>query len=347
MDYKPSDFFIGVIDFFSVILPGALLTFFLKGLLYTRMFGEGKIFPELHNEVQKAIAFLLATYVIGNLIFLAGSLLLDNFVYDKFLRNIFFKKNFDLAYLVATEIREQHLSSATTIEQLIAAGKLNDQDAREVRAKDKREVINTFKWGQDYLSVKFPQSVTEIEKLKADSKFFRSLVVVFIIIGGISLVKGFRIWAASFFILSLLSVYRYGELRYKSNQKAYELIVAVDHLEKRSLPAPSSQPPDNRARFLAPADTVRACQNRIAALTKGLQVSTALLAIPPAETWKVVNSQSSETILCLQGRGLLKTTADRAAMVSVSPGATAPLPMGSTFEMNNSGGETVLVLSVK
>ena len=27
MSYKPSDFFVGVIDFFAIILPGRLLTF--------------------------------------------------------------------------------------------------------------------------------------------------------------------------------------------------------------------------------------------------------------------------------------------------------------------------------
>src|SRR6266566_866477 len=179
MDYKPSDFFIGVIDFFSVLLPGALLTFFLKGLLYRRLFGEGMVFPALNNEAQKAIAFLLATYVVGNLIFLMGSLLLDNLVYDKFLRNTFFRKNFDLAYLAATSIREQHLASETAIDQIVAAKKLTAADETKLLAKDRREVVNTFKWAQDYLAVRYPATLTDLQKQVADSKFFRSLVVAF------------------------------------------------------------------------------------------------------------------------------------------------------------------------
>jgi hypothetical protein len=68
-DLKPSDFFIGVVDFFAVILPGALITFFLKGAFYTRAFGEGKLFPRPESELQGWIVFLLITYVAGNLIF--------------------------------------------------------------------------------------------------------------------------------------------------------------------------------------------------------------------------------------------------------------------------------------
>ena len=347
MDYKPSDFFIGVIDFFSVLLPGALLTFFLKGLLYRRLFGEGMVFPALNNEAQKAIAFLLATYVVGNLIFLMGSLLLDNLVYDKFLRNTFFRKNFDLAYLAATSIREQHLASETAIDQIVAAKKLTAADETKLLAKDRREVVNTFKWAQDYLAVRYPATLTDLQKQVADSKFFRSLVVAFLIISGVLLFKGNWIWAASFFVLSFLSAYRYGELRYKSTEKAYELIITVNHLDKPPA-AENIQLQDNRARFAASAEAVRAYQARTAALVKGMRFSVELLEIPRTETWRVHDAQFAEVLFCLRGSSLLISRVESVEeKTSLSPGALVPLSPRSSFELTNSGQESLLILALK
>lgn len=215
MNLKPSDFFIGVIDFFSVILPGALGAFFLKGLLYSNLFGDGKVFPLPETEVQGWIVFLFATYIIGNMIFPIGALLLDRFVYDKFLRKFLFKKENDPSYRAATAIRDQYIPSA----------------ARE----DKREVINTFKWAQHFLAIKFPETLADIRKLEADSKFFRSLVIAFIIIGAVLIGKTEWISGTCFLAVSLLSLYRYGDLRYKSTEKAYELIITITHQEKGSL----------------------------------------------------------------------------------------------------------------
>jgi hypothetical protein len=348
MDFKPSDFFINVIDFFAVILPGAVLTYFLKGLVYPHLFGAGKIFPELYTDVQKAIAFLIATYVVGNLIFPMGSLLLDDVIYDKFLRNTFFKKNFDLAYLTATAIREEHLNSEAEIDQLIATRKLNSEAAEQLAARPKREILNTFKWAQNYLGIKSPSGLTEVQKLEADSKFFRSLAVAFIIIGAVLLFKAVWIWAAVFLALSLLSIYRYGDLRYKSTQKAYELIVSIDHLEKCSPPTRDEQIRDNRAQFLASAETVRAYQHRINDLTKGMRVSTELLAIPRAQTWNVTQLEFAQTLLCLQGRSaLINKTAARHETVLLSSGATLPVTRDSIFEVNNASREALVLLTVR
>ncbi len=72
MKLKPQDFFIGVIDFFSVILPGALVTYFLMGLLYADVFGTGKVFPLPETKTQQWIVFLLTTYIKGSSAFRSG-----------------------------------------------------------------------------------------------------------------------------------------------------------------------------------------------------------------------------------------------------------------------------------
>lgn len=349
MNIKPSDFFIGVIDFFSVILPGALVTYFLKGQFYSRFFGDGKTFPLPENAVQGWIIFLLATYIIGNIIFLIGSFLFDTMVYDKLLRNAFFKKNLDLAYHTATAIREQFIPSASWINQLVATKKLKEQEIEKLFKKDKREIINTFKWAQHFLSIKYPETLVEIKKFEADSKFFRSLVVSFIIIGAVLLGKEEWISATCFFVLSLLSLYRYGELRYKSTERAYELIITINHLEKSPLAEISIQTMDNRARFLASDKVAAPYQGRIAALTKGLQVSSEVVAITMNETWKVMNSTTSETLYCLSGRCVakIKKVNEDEEKVILTSGAIIPLPLKSSFEINNRQPEPLLMLSVK
>jgi hypothetical protein len=348
MELKPSDFFIGVIDFFSVILPGALVAYFLKGLFYADVFGEGKAFPAPETAAQRWVIFLLATYIIGNIVFVIGSLLLDSFVYDKLLRNILFKKNFDLSYLTATAIRDQYLDSESWIERHVAAKCLDEAEVKKLREKKRREVINTFKWAQLYLAAKSPEILNEVRRLEADSKFFRSLVIAFAFIGGVLVWEREGVSGVWFFVLSILSLYRYGDLRYKSTEKAYEAVITLDNLTKPPVETDARRE-DNRTRFLASKETSALYQTRIAALNEGLHLSSELLDIPQDATWKVLNSSSAETLFCLRGGCLVKVKEDTGAeqAIALSINAIASLPSNSSFEIANQQRESLLLLSLK
>src|SRR5262245_15856286 len=143
MNFKPSDLFIGVIDFFSVILPGAMVTYYLKGLVYNDIFGPGKILPPLQTPVEKWIAFLIATLIVGNIIFLVASFLLDKLVYDKLLRKPFFEKNSDLAFKAASLIREGYTPTDNWLSRLKSIGRISDLEMQEILDK-KSPLINTF-----------------------------------------------------------------------------------------------------------------------------------------------------------------------------------------------------------
>jgi hypothetical protein len=347
MNPKPSDFFISVIDFFSVILPGALVTYFLKGQYYEQFFGSEKVFPAPETEVQGWIVFLFATYIIGNLIFAIGSVLLDGFVYDKWLRNYLFKKNSDLAYHTATAIRDQFIPSASWINQLVAMKKLKEQEIEKLYKKDKHEIINTFKWAQHYLAVKHPETLIDIRKFEADSKFFRSMVIASIIIAAL-LYK--EVWiSVCFLALLLLSLYRYGELRYKSTERAFEIIITVNHLEKSAEAEAGVIAHDNRLKFKAPENLLEIHRNRISTLTKGLQVSSELLAISAGEIWEATNLSSPETLYCLNGHvvGTITTGANGKTTIILTPGAIVPLSPKSSFEITNKQQEPLLLLSTK
>ena len=78
MDYKPNDFFIGLMDFFSILLPGALVTFLLISA-YPKLIRE--LPPVLCGSLEKWIAFLVASYILGHLLHHFG-FTLDKWIYD-------------------------------------------------------------------------------------------------------------------------------------------------------------------------------------------------------------------------------------------------------------------------
>ena len=354
MFFKPKDFFIGVVDFFSVIVPGALVTYFLMGQVDGDVFGAGKAFPLPETQTQGWIVFLVATYIIGNIIFLISSLLLDKYVYDRYLRKRF-TKNFDLAYHTATAIRNQYIHTDSWINQHTHDGKLSEKEGEALLSKKKCEIINTFKWGQKFLFTKYPETLTDIKKIVADSKLFRSLVVAFFIMGLVLLANSMLsvndawLTGVCFLILSLLSLFRYSHLRYKSTQQTYDYIITIHHLEKGKLPDSSAQSHDNRVDFLKSDKEISNWKSKISQLTKGMRVTTEMLSIPKGDTWKVKNSPDKETLFCLSGRCVAKvgTGDDMENKVILSPNAIMPIPTNSSFQILNNRQESLLLLAIQ
>ncbi|KWC42427.1 hypothetical protein WL51_03565 [Burkholderia ubonensis] len=77
MNFDPQKFFIGLMDFFSILLPGVLLTWLLMGEVGPVVLGDR--YAKL-DGAQAWAAFLFASYLFGHLVFLLGSWL-DEF-YD-------------------------------------------------------------------------------------------------------------------------------------------------------------------------------------------------------------------------------------------------------------------------
>jgi len=73
MSLEPSKFFVGVVDFFAILLPGGLLTYAIR-----RYLGSGGI-----TGKEEWMVFLFGSYLLGHFIFLFGSAFLDDHVYDK------------------------------------------------------------------------------------------------------------------------------------------------------------------------------------------------------------------------------------------------------------------------
>src|ERR1700692_3514265 len=79
MKFEPQRFFIGLVDFFSIFMPGAVLAYLVKDWEALKFLGLAKDFP--FNGSGEAAMFFFASYLLGHLTFLLSAAL-DEWVYD-------------------------------------------------------------------------------------------------------------------------------------------------------------------------------------------------------------------------------------------------------------------------
>ncbi len=198
---KPSEVFVGVLDLFAILLPGAIATAILAPRIGHLVFGSLVTVPT--SEPGKWVAFLLCSYFIGHLLFLVGSYL--DPLYDK-VRKVLNPLGNESAYQCATNIR-YGLSDDT-----------------------QRSAVNTFQWARAVLIANSPAAAEDVHRLEADSKFFRSLLVV----SALSSIVFFASDKVPEGLVALalvpLCFARYYERRLKSTTQAYIHIVTMHSL---------------------------------------------------------------------------------------------------------------------
>lgn len=231
MSFEPQKFFLGVIDFFAIILPGAILTFLVKDSLGPFLLSSN------YYKLTGApgwVAFLGGSYLLGHFVFLIGAGLLDDYTYDplrkasygeqisrladdkrlspllaRFLARIFMGRESDRAVNLAVRIKEHYV------------GPLGGAKA-----------INAFQWSKAKLILAHPGAIEEVHRLEADSKFFRSLVIVCIIV--IVILAPFKLVVmrselvyVSITVL-ILGFWRYVDQRLKATTQSYRYILALE-----------------------------------------------------------------------------------------------------------------------
>lgn len=143
MNCDPQKFFMGLMDFFSILLPGALLTFILMGDAGSVVLG-GRA-SELVGAEGWA-AFLFMSYLLGHLVFLLGSWLDAFYVWAR---------RYTLNTQIAVLAHRDRLRPwrAHALIRLVYKGEHNLAVNRAVRIKQQAlgslgaaESINTFQW---------------------------------------------------------------------------------------------------------------------------------------------------------------------------------------------------------
>lgn len=200
---KPNEFYVGVIDLFAILLPGAIAVAILEPrygeLIYARLITE----PE--SALSRGVVFLALSYFIGHLIFLIGSYL-------------------DPCYnQIRKRLSPDDINSAFKRAERIRDTIIDEPD---------RVSVNTFQWSRSVLLNNFPAAADDVHRLEADSKFFRSLVVVSLFASAAFVSSGQNVEAGFALLLVVPCFVRYYERRRKSTRQAYIHIITLAAMGK-------------------------------------------------------------------------------------------------------------------
>lgn len=225
MNFEPQKLFIGLMEFFSILLPGALFAYLLlhsQGQLTT----GSSIYDDL-DGAKGWMALFVVSYLLGHIAFLIGALL--DWPYDMLRRRTLNHQIRQLAlrgrltpwfirlvvYLVFKNERDLAVERAGCIKKKSLEG---------LRAGN---AINTFQWSKVFLNTESSQGFLTVQRFEADSKFFRSFVIVLILALGMWCLNPQwpRIVVPLVFLLLLLALWRYMEQRFKATNQAYWSVI--------------------------------------------------------------------------------------------------------------------------
>ena len=186
------------LDILSILIPGFLLLIVL-GISSNKMNIFVYDFHLGDHKWMVEAAFIGIAYTVGHFVYFFGSYL-DDWVYERITRR----------------------TSQNTLLQKVS---------------DDFKILTTFKWSCAWLLANKPEMYAMVERHVAESKFFRSLSVVFFISFILFVVLGKFDIACYCIILFLLSQVRYFTQRKKSIETAYHYIITSIKRMKDGNPA--------------------------------------------------------------------------------------------------------------
>ncbi len=244
MAFEPQKFFIGLVDFFSILMPGALLAYLGKDWVQGILFGA-TTFPLV--SVENWAVFLFASYLLGHFAFLIGALL-DELLYDPFRKCTYhgqierLAKGKPLASRALQDLAASHWFFGSNADRAVTVA-LRIK-ARALQPISAENAINAYQWCKARLSKEHPEGFVAVQRFEADSKFFRSLVVVLAILIVVLIGPMWRAFSAQQPVLALvclagllLALWRYIDVRFKATQQAYWLVIALEGMKPASTPA--------------------------------------------------------------------------------------------------------------
>jgi hypothetical protein len=158
---KPSDFFVGVVDLFSILLPGAMLAYLSADFVKAEAID---LTPIKWGTVEGWIVFVMAAYVFGHFVYVAGAFLEE--LYDPVKR---LSRADSHAEKFATHIMRLRLMALPSVKGTNGAdgGKWEDKLVKRMIKASVRMHI--------------PAAALELDRIEAVSKFFRSFAIVTLI----------------------------------------------------------------------------------------------------------------------------------------------------------------------
>jgi len=238
MNFEPQKFFVGLVDFFSIFLPGATLAYVIRDWVYATFLG-----PNMHppvDRVEAGLVFLFGSYLLGHLVFLLSAVL-DEWIYDP-LRALTdwgqitkrLANDKDLSAHWQRQLATSDLLFGRNADEAVMQAQR--MKARALHAVDGENAINAFQWCKARLTKDLPEGLLAVQRFEADSKFFRSFFVVLGVLSAIYALRQQEPAARLCFIVMLPALWRYVDQRFKATQQAYWFVLTLD--AEKAKPAP-------------------------------------------------------------------------------------------------------------
>lgn len=162
MNYKPSDFFIGLVEFFSILLPGFCVVYIITINTIDQCYN-------LSNPSW--LYYAITSYIVGHILYAFSGLWKKN-LNDLMIIQFYSKKGL-LRKLF------KNMPESRGLALIEEAKKIKDECFKnESYCQD----IKFYDWINIMISKEDPQLMTITQRLEADSNFFRSFTIVCIVI---------------------------------------------------------------------------------------------------------------------------------------------------------------------
>jgi hypothetical protein len=204
MNFSPNNFYIGIIDLFAILLPGCIVSISFYFLYHTSI--DAFLQTNGNSGYISAFILLFSSYFFGHVVSQVSAYL-DKYLYDNFKDTVY---------------KDQSL--------------LNQ--VKEIRTKKYRntnedtQLISTFEWSQMKLQKELPEVAQEAERYTADSKFFRSLFLILVLLGIILLFYQHSPQSLGCFLVAAFAMVRYFHKRQKAVKTMYKGVIFIERLNQ-------------------------------------------------------------------------------------------------------------------
>lgn len=215
MAYKPGDFFLGVIDFFGTLVPGAVLMYLYGDSILALLGGQ----PTLDGQVSRWVAFFVGAFVLGQIL-LGVSELLD------WLQIVYSPVSKDRYY--------QEVKCRIKLPRNSEQGKVPDPPPDSEKAR-----VTAYYRAYSFVRLCSPDGIVEIERQSAKYKLFRSLTLVFLLDFPLAWMSGLLTWqrAAAMSVLFALALWRFLVLLNWTRQLTFEFYALLTDAQVSPKPA--------------------------------------------------------------------------------------------------------------
>jgi len=226
--YKPGDFFLGVIDFFGILVPGAVLMYLHGDRLLALLGGQ----QMLDSQVSRWVAFLIGAFVLGQ--FLLGASVPLNRLLDFFWP--VYKDSYYLEVEGKIELPQETRSPPDPNRVTVALKRVlkrvtvplnrlleNFWPASKRTAASERTAA--YYRAYSYVRLHSATAITEIDRQTAEYKMFRGLTLVFLLDFPLAWTNGSLDWsrAAVMSLLLALALWRFLFLLNWARRLTFEL----------------------------------------------------------------------------------------------------------------------------